>query len=210
MILRYFKLALAAVLLTLSAFSSFCSHFESRPISVPHYYIPNDINTANLPVVLVCVLEESPNCTLVNRLYAEVRVEHDVCHIKTDRYNIYIEKKLENFNCSSMYRRIKPLKPNLIFTKLPLSFFALALSSLTANLFSQPIFTGFNSADWFDPVKRGNGLPAAGNEANFPFRFIAEIASVKSLIFESKTTRAINSINIPNMETYDNPYISAF
>lgn len=210
MILRYFKSALVVIILILSAFSSFCSHFESSPLSVPHYYTPNDINATNLPVVLVCFLEESANCNLVNRLYAEVRVENDVCHINADRYNIYIEKQFENFNCSSTSRRIKPFKPNLNFTKFPLPFFSLALSSLTANIFSQPIFTGFNSANWFDPVKQGNGLPAAGNEANFPLRFIAEIASVNSLIFKSKSTRLINSINILNIETYDNPYISAF
>jgi len=95
--------------------------------------------------------------------------------------------------------------------KFSLSFFALEFFSLTTtNLFSQTIFTVANSADWFDPVKRENGLSAAGNEANFPLRFIAEITSAKWLIFKSKTTRVINSINIRSMETYDNPYIPAF
>jgi len=88
MILRYFKLALAVLLLTLTAFSSLLSQLESSTLSVPHYYIPNDINAANLPVVLVCVLQESAHYTLVNRLYSEARVEVDICHINTDRYDI--------------------------------------------------------------------------------------------------------------------------
>jgi hypothetical protein len=191
MILRYFKLAMAVVLLTLTAFSSLHSQSESSPLSHSHYDIPKDINTVNMPLVLDCVLEESINYTLVNRLYEKARMEVDICPVNADRYDICIDKQLENFNSSSIYRRIKPLKPSLIFMKVSLSFFALAFFSLTTtNLFTQTIFTVAKSADLFYPVKRKNGLPAACDETNFPLRFMAEITSVKSLIFKSKTTKS--------------------
>jgi hypothetical protein len=41
-------------------------------------------------------------------------------------------------------------------------------------------------------------------------RFMAEITSVKSLIFKSKTTKSHQQQNMLIIKIYDNPYTAAF